>query len=206
MALVMIDIARSGARGGKVPHAFRTSTWNLIAGAAFLLMGIICIETPAVAVEESAQVLEQRVKAAFLFKFGGYVEWPESVFPRKESPLIIGVAGADPLAEELSRIVAGRTMNGRPVTVRLVRAGEPLSNIHILFVGRAEIDRLNELLVQAQPVLTVTDMAKGLPQGSVINFVVAENRVRFEVSLDAAKRSGLKIGAPLLSVAMRVQG
>jgi hypothetical protein len=97
-------------------------------------------------------------------------------------------------------------MNGRPVTVRLVRAGEPLSNIHILFVGRAEIDRLNELLVQAQPVLTVTDMAKGLPQGSVINFVVAENRVRFEVSLDAAKRSGLKIGAPLLSVAMRVQG
>jgi hypothetical protein len=170
------------------------------------VLGACCIGLPAKAAEESAQVLEQRVKAAFLFKFGGYVEWPDNVFPHKESPLVIGVAGADPMAEELSRIAAGRTMNGRPVTVRLVRNGEPLSNVHILFVGRPEIDRLNELLVQAQPVLTVTDIAKGLPQGSVINFVVAENRVRFEVSLDAAKRVGLKIGAPLLSVAMRVQG
>ena len=97
-------------------------------------------------------------------------------------------------------------MNGRPVTVRRVRTGEPLSNIHILFVSRPEIGRLNELFAQAQPVLTVTDIEKGLAQGSVINFVVTENRVRFEVSLDAAKRIGLKIGAPLLSVAMRVQG
>ena len=205
MAL-LIDIARSSIRRGELSRILRTSTCYLVGGAAILLLGVLCTATSAVALEESAQVLEQRVKAAFLFKFGGYVEWPDNVFPRKESPLVIGVAGADALADELSQVVAGRTLNGRPVTVRRVRAGEALSNIHILFVGRPEIDRLNELLVQAQPVLTVTDMAKGLPQGSVINFVVAENRVRFEVSLDAAKRIGLKIGAPLLSVAMRVQG
>jgi hypothetical protein len=205
MAL-LIDTAKSSARRGGAPRAFRTSTWYLIGGAALLMLGILCIETFAVAAEDSAQVLEQRVKAAFLFKFGGYVEWPESVFPHKDSPLIIGVAGADVLAGELSQIVAGRTLNGRPVTVRRVRAGEPLTNIHVLFVSRSEIGRLTELLAQAQPVLTVTDIDKGLAQGSIINFVVAENRVRFEVSLDAAKRNGLKIGAPLLSVAMRVQG
>jgi hypothetical protein len=205
MAL-LIHIARSSTSRGEARRSFPTSTWNLIGGAALLLLGILCIKTFAVAAEESPQVLEQRVKAAFLFKFGGYVEWPENVFPHKDSPLIIGVAGADVLAEELSEVVAGRTMNGRPVTVRRVRGGEPLTNIHVLFVSRSEIGRLNELLAQAQPVLTVTDFEKGLAQGSIINFVVTDNRVRFEISLDAAKRSGLKIGEPLLSVAMRVQG
>jgi len=115
--------------------------------------------------------------------------------------------GAEVLADELSQVVAGRTLNGRPVTIRRVRAGEPLSNIHILFVGRPEIDRLNELLVRALPVLTVTDIAKGFPQGSVINFVVAEKpggASRFRSM--QPQRIGLKIGAPLLSVAMRVQG
>jgi len=175
-----------------------------IACLTLLVFGAICVGT-VVAAEESPQVLEQRVKAAFLFKFGGYVEWPDSAFPSKDLPLVIGVAGADVLAEELSQVVAGRTMNGRPVTVRRVRTGEPLSNVHVLFVSRSEIGRMNELLAQARPILTVTDVEKGLAQGSVINFVVVDNRVRFEVSLDAAKRSGLKISAPLLSVAMRVQ-
>ncbi|MBI3526341.1 MAG: YfiR family protein [Betaproteobacteria bacterium] len=204
MAL-LIDVARNSSIRRVAPRAFRTSTWNLIGGAALLLLGVLCIVTSAVAVDESPQVLEQRVKAAFLFKFGGYVEWPDSAFPSKDTPLVIGVAGADVLAEELSQVVAGRTMNGRPVSVRRVRGGEPLSSVHVLFVGRPEMGRLTDLAAQARPILTVTDTEKGLALGSIINFVVADNRVRFEVSLDAAKRSGLRIGAPLLSVAMRVQ-
>ncbi len=189
--MALVDTVRRRTFGVCAPR-----TCAALACLTLFVFGAICVGT-VVAAEESAQILEQRVKAAFLFKFGGYVEWPENVFPSKNSPLVIGVAGADVLAEELSQVVAGRTMNGRPVTVRRVRTGEPLSNIHILFVSRPEIGRLNEVFAQAQPVLT---------QGSVINFVVTENRVRFEVSLDAAKRIGLKIGAPLLSVAMRVQG
>lgn len=181
-------------------------TWSAIASFALLLLCTLCAGNSAAA-DASAQDIEQRVKAAFLFKFGGYVEWPERVFPRSDSPLVIGVAGTDVLAEELSRITSGRTMNGRPVVVRRVRSGEQAAGVHVLFVSRSEAGRFGELLsvTQGQPVLTVTETEKGLAQGSVINFVIADNRVRFEVSLEAANRNGLRIGAPLLAVAQRVQ-
>jgi hypothetical protein len=171
---------------------------------ALLALGIACTNFAAVA-QDSPQVLEQKVKAAFLFKFGGYVEWPESAFSSKDAPVVIGVVGADVLAEELSQVVAGRTMNGRAVSIRRIAGSEPLTGVQVLFVGRSEVGRLSELNSPARPVLTVTDVEKGLAQGSVINFVVVDKRVRFEVALDAAKRNGLRIGTPLLSVAMRVK-
>jgi len=187
-------------------RASAASVWIAVARFALLALCTLCAGA-SVAADESPQDIEQRVKAAFLFKFGGYVEWPERVFPRSDSPLVIGVAGADVLAEELSRITSGRTMNGKPVTVRRIRSGEQITGVHVLFISRSEAGRLGELLpmTQAQPVLTVTETEKGLAQGSVINFVVADNRVRFEVSLAAANRNGLRIGAPLLAVAQRVQ-
>ena len=187
-------------------RAAAAGLWIAVARFALLALCTLCAGA-SVAADESPQDIEQRVKAAFLFKFGGYVEWPERVFPRNDSPLVVGVAGADVLAEELSRIASGRTMNGRPVTVRRIRSGEPVTGVHVLFISRSEAGRLGELLptTQGQPVLTVTETEKGLAQGSVINFVVADNRVRFEVSLAAANRNGLRIGAPLLAVAQRVQ-
>jgi hypothetical protein len=187
-------------------RASAANGWNAV--SRFVLVALCTLFAGgSLAVDESPQDIEQRVKAAFLFKFGGYVEWPERVFPRGDSPLVIGVAGADVLAEELSRITSGRTMNGRPVTVRRIRSVEQAASVHVLFISRSEAGRLGELLpmTQAQPVLTVTETEKGLAQGSVINFVVADNRVRFEVSLGAANRNGLRIGAPLLAVAQRVQ-
>ncbi|HEX4986750.1 MAG TPA: YfiR family protein [Burkholderiales bacterium] len=187
------------------PGVARQQRSRLALAALLALLAWGGMPLPVAGAAEAPDI-EQRVKAAFLFKFGGYVEWPDGVFAGKDSPLVIGVAGADSMAEELTQLVAGRTMNGRSVTVRRIRAGEPVTNVHVLFVGRPEMARLGEFVAQARPVLTVTDTEKGFSQGSVINFVVADNRVRFEVSLDAARRNGLKIGAPLLSVAMRVQG
>jgi hypothetical protein len=187
-------------------RASAASIWNAV--ARFALVALCTLGAgESFAADESPQDIEQRVKAAFLFKFGGYVEWPERLFPRSDSPLVIGVAGADVLVAELSRITSGRTMNGRPVTVRRVRSGEQVAGVHVLFISRSEAGRLGELLstTQGQPVLTVTETEKGLAQGSVINFVVADNRVRFEVSLETANRNGLRIGAPLLAVAQRVQ-
>jgi hypothetical protein len=187
-------------------RASAASIWIAVARFALLALCTLCAGA-SLAADESPQDIEQRIKAAFLFKFGGYVEWPGRVFARSDSPLVIGVAGADVLAEELSRIASGRTMNGRPVTVRRIRGGEQAAGVHVVFISRSEAGRLGELLpmTQGQPVLTVTETEKGLAQGSVINFVVADNRVRFEVSLEAANRNGLRIGAPLLAVAQRVQ-
>src|SRR6267142_5432188 len=130
-------------------RAAAVGLWIAVARFALLALCTLCAGA-SLAADDSPQDIEQRVKAAFLFKFGGYVEWPERVFPRSDSPLVIGVAGADVLAEELSRITSGRTMNGRPVIVRRVRSGEQATGVHVLFVGRSEAGRLGELLPMTQ--------------------------------------------------------
>ncbi len=156
---------------------------------------------------EQAPALEQQVKAAFLFRFGAYVEWPQQAFAGAESPLTIGVVDSEELAEELLRVVVSRTIDGRPIAVRRVRPGELPSDIHVLFIGQSASSQSADLLRQTKgrPVLTVTESAAGLSDGSVINFVLVDKRVRFEVSLEAAERNRLKIAAPLLSVALRVR-
>jgi len=153
-----------------------------------------------------AQADEYRVKAAFLYKFGSYIEWPSGSFARADSPVAIGVMGADALADELVQIVAGRNVNGRPVRVRKLRPGDPIAGLHVLFVGRAESGRLAEILAAAkgQALLTVTESEGGLELGSMINFVVVEDKVRFDIAPPPSESSNLKISARLLGVARKV--
>ena len=156
--------------------------------------------------QADAQADEYRVKAAFLYKFGGYVEWPDRSFARADSPVAIGVMGADALADELVQIVAGRNVNGRPVRVRKLRPGDPIAGLHVLFVGRADGGRLAEILAAAkgQALLTVTESEEGLELGSMINFVVVEDKVRFDIAPPPSESSNLKISARLLGVARKV--
>src|SRR5688572_11965826 len=162
----------------------------------------------AAADAEDPESLELRVKAAFLYKFAGYVEWPPKSFARPETPVTIGVIGAESLATELTQAVTGRTVNDRPVAVRRLKPGESLAGIHVLFVGRAESARLDQLAQSAHPrsILTVSESDGALARGSVINFVLSGGRVRFEIALDSAEKSGLKLSSRLLAVAQQVTG
>jgi hypothetical protein len=175
----------------------------LARAAAFACMVWVA---PAHAAED-ASALEQRVKAAFLYQFAGYVEWPGQAFAQSDTPVTIAVMGADLLAAELKQLVAGRTVGGRAVAVRQVRPGEPLAGIHILFVGGAEGARLAQVAQAAKPrpILTVTESDGALSQGSMINFVIVDRRVRFEVGLDSAEKSGLRLSSRLLAVAQQVK-
>lgn len=157
---------------------------------------------------DDAGMLEQRIKAAFLYKFAGYVEWPAASFARPETPVTIGVIGNEPLAVELVQAVTGRTVNDRSVTVKRLRSGESLAGIHILFIGRDESARLAQLAQTAstRSILTVTESDGALARGSVINFVLTDGRVRFEIALDSAEKSGLKLSSRLLAVAQQVTG
>jgi hypothetical protein len=157
-------------------------------------------------VQADAQADEYRVKAAFLYKFGSYIEWPRGSFASADSPVTIGVMGAETLAEELAQIVAGRNVNGRPVRVRRLRPGDPIAGLHVLFVGRADGGRLAEILAAArgQALLTVTESEDGLELGSMINFVVVEDKVRFDIAPPPSESSNLKISARLLGVARKV--
>jgi hypothetical protein len=156
--------------------------------------------------QPAGAVLERSVKAAFIYKFLGYTEFPASAFSEPGAPVQIGVVGSDEMAAELGRIVAGRTVNSRPIVVRNYREGEAPGPVHLLFVAGADCARAARVLRQAPPgpVLLVTECSSGAQAGSIINFRVVEERVRFDVSLEAADRNNIKLSSRLLTVANHV--
>jgi hypothetical protein len=159
------------------------------------------------AAQEPAPAIQQRIKAAFLYKFAGYIEWPAQAFSAPESPIGICVAGADTLARELEVAVAGRNVAGRAVLVRRVSQDDPLTPCHILFLGALNDPQANRELLQAAgelPVLTVTESDAALPAGAVINFLAVDDRIRFDISRGAADRKGLQVRSQLLAVARQV--
>ncbi|MBA5639025.1 YfiR family protein [Duganella sp. LX20W] len=160
------------------------------------------------AASAQAGALERQVKAAYLYKFAGFVEWPEGSFAHADSPLLIGVAGADALADQLELTVAGRNAGGHPLQVKRVRKGDSLAGLHMLFLGAVDKAQLPDLLAtcQNQSVLTVSDSEEVHAQGSIIHFVIADDKLRFEVALKQALAAHIKISARMLSAAYRVQG
>jgi len=149
---------------------------------------------------------ETEIKAAFLYKFTGYVEWPKSSFKDAHSPISIGVVGAEEIADELRRIVSGRSVQGRRLTVTVANSEGELSGVHVLFIGRDATARARLIETARQrPILIVTDTPDGLERGSIINFVMVKRRVQFEISVDAAEKAGLALSSRLLSVAVRVK-
>lgn len=173
-----------------------------LAGLMLLAAGLL---PPSAAAQ---QATEASIKAAFLYKFAGYIEWPANAFATPDAPLVIGVTGAEEVAAELERLVPGRSVNNRPVVVRRFREGEPPKGAHILFVGRGEpnVRAVVRAAQQNGGALVVTETERGLEAGASINFVLVEDRVGFEVSLDAAQHSGHRISSRMLAVARRVVG
>jgi hypothetical protein len=152
--------------------------------------------------------IESKVKAAYLYKFGSYVDWPEQAFAGGPSaPLLIGVIDAGPLADELAGMVVGRSINGRPLQIRKLQPGDPLTGLNVLFVGRSHNGRLADILAaaRAQPILTVTEADNALSVGGIINFVPVDGRLRFEVAPRTASLCHLVISARLLAAAYKVE-
>jgi len=163
-----------------------------------------CFGAPAAGQE--LQAAEYRVKAAFVYKFGDFIDWPAGTFGGPNSPFVIGVVGADPVADELARITVGRTIGDRPVAVRKLRHGDPLAGLQVIFVGRGSREQMAEILAASKglPVLTVSEFDNGIKAGSMINFVVVSDKVRFDVALAPAEAARLKISSRLLAVARNV--
>ena len=150
------------------------------------------------------QAQEHEVKAAFLYKFPAFVDWPEDKAGR--DPFVIAVAGAADVAAELGRVAEGREIRGRPVRVRVLAEGEIPAVADLVFIGR-DSPRLAQLAraLAGTPTLVVSEVPGGLDRGAMINFVLTEGRVRFEVAPATAERSGLRMSSRLLSVAQTVR-
>ena len=153
-----------------------------------------------------------QVKAAYLHKFAGYVDWPPKVFSDAAAPFVVGVVGADHVYAELARLVAGRTVQGRAVEVRTIpREGTPLADgaVHVVFIGRDVGASTAAGIVAAykgRPILTVTDLPRGADAGAALNFIESDKRVRFEATPAVAEQGGLRLSSRLLAVAERVNG
>jgi hypothetical protein len=156
-----------------------------------------------VALPAGAQELEYPLKAAFLFNFVKFVEWPDEAFAGVRSPIAICVYGSDPFGDTLDNVVRGETVGERGLIVQRPESLGDLRDCHVLFVSRSERSRLPEVLsrVQGAPVLTVGDTDGFLKAGGVINFVLEDNKVRFQINPEAAERSRLKISSKLLRLA-----
>lgn len=146
---------------------------------------------------------EYAVKAAFLYQFTRFVEWPPTMFPDPEAPLVLGVLGQDPFGDHLRAATQGRTANGRPIVVRHVRHGEQLRQCHVLFVSASEEARIPDVLrtVGTAGVLTVGDSPGFAEAGGTVNFVIEAARVKLEVNMAAAERARVRISSKLLTLA-----
>lgn len=178
--------------------AWRTRRQLLL---ATLLLAFSCLSVDAQQ-GGSAPILERSVKAAFLYKFLGYMEFPADPGPS----VVVGVLGADDVAAELAQITSGRSVGSRSVSVRKLSDGDALGGLNLLFVGAdAALPVASLRAAEKNGTVTVTEQDNGLQVGSVINFRLVDERVRFEVSLPAAERCNVRLSSRLLSVAYHVQ-
>lgn len=152
---------------------------------------------------QGAEYSEYDVKAAFLFNFAKYIEWPQESFSDLESNLRIGILGTNPFKGKLEKTVEGKTINGHPVEVvelSQIPEDEPL---HMVFVARSEEDRLNRWLapLKGKPVVAVSDISNFAARGGMIEFFMEADRVRFEVNLETVAECGVHIDSKLLNLA-----
>jgi hypothetical protein len=177
----------------------RINPWAMLA-AATLFAGA---GSPPRAAAQSAESTEYAVKAAFLFNFTKFVEWPENAFSDIHAPIILGIVGDDPFDGDLVQIVNGQSVRGRMLVIHRYRFGDDLRHCQVLFVSASEQSHVANILasVQGTSVLTVSDVDKFADDGGMMQFVVEESRVRFVVNLDAATQAKLQISAKLLALA-----
>lgn len=165
---------------------------------------LVTLAVVCASLAHAAQFSVEAVKAAYLFRFAQYVEWPPLA---ADAPFVIAVSGAEDVAAHLERLLPGMSVNGHRAIVRRVTRPQELDGVHILFVGAKAFARTRALRSRAieRPILVVTENELGLDGGGVINFIEVDRNLRFEISLIAADRSGLKINSQLLSVAARIE-
>ena len=146
---------------------------------------------------------EYHVKAAFLYNFAKFVEWPPGVFQGPNDPFVICVLGRDPFGRALDDVIAGRRIAGRPLTARRVAEAHNAAGCRILFVSASEPEHDLAVLsaMNEAGVLTVGESGSATSEGMIITLTLEGGRVRFAIRTDAADRQKLRFSSLLLSLA-----
>ncbi len=174
--------------------------------AALLLAGYFPLADRAIFAAESPT--EYQVKAAYLFNFLKFVEWPDDPEANPHGKWVIGFIGDTPIGDELSQLVVGKNVLGRDLQVKKFQAADNPRGCNILFISESEKKHLMPILaeVRGSSVLTVADMDNFIGSGGMIQFVVEDERVRVAIDVGATSRARLKVSSKLLSLARAVTG
>jgi hypothetical protein len=181
--------------GGSVCRAIRLLVTCVV--AMFFLPGFSA---------DSPNSKEYQIKAAFLYNFTKFVEWPAHSLGSTNAPIIIGVLGRDPFNGELGKVVKDRFVNGHAILVTNVTA-PGLVNAHVVFVPNGEEEKWRETLEQlrGKAVLTVGESDKFADAGGMILFTREGDKVRFEINQDSTDEAGLKVNSQLLKLATKIR-
>lgn len=187
------------ARNGRDRYA----CLGAIARAILLCLLSVCADSA-----QTNPLSEYQVKAAFLFHFAQFVEWPEEAFKEANSPLTYCTIGADPFHGSLDAALSGKTVGVRSLRVMHYRQLQEIRGCQVLFIGEREQKLVPSLLTSLKgiPALTVGESQDFVQDGGMIGFLLEENKIRFEINLDAAEHARLKVSSRLLALAKRVIG
>jgi hypothetical protein len=163
--------------------------------SALVVAAVLATSAMAQAVDE------YKVKAAFVFNFAKFIQWPTEAFKTPADPLMICVLGHDQMANSLQEAVTGKTIDGRPLVVRQVTIGQISNDCNILFVGASATKRFRSSLKESAGLLTVGETPGFATEGGVICFKLEDGKIRFEINVAAAEHQQLHISSKLLSLA-----
>lgn len=151
---------------------------------------------------------EYVIKAAYIYNFAMFVDWPADAFLQSDSPIVIGLVGPDPFGSALEEIIRGKRVNKRHLIIKRAPTATELTDAHILFFSASESAKISEMVQQFRrtPVLVVSETPDFLRRGSVINFTVQNNKVGCAINIAAARKARLNISSQLLSLSTVVEG
>lgn len=174
---------------------------------ACILYLLLCLVSPG-NLPANSTAEEYSVKAAFLFHFAQFVEWPPETFKDPGAPLVYCTIGEDPFHGSLEAALNGKTIGARPINVRHLKQPSELQGCHVVFLGEKEKRLFSTVLelLKGSPVLIVGESEHFVQDGGTIGFSLEENKIRFEINLDAAEKAKLKISSRLLALAKTVVG
>ncbi len=176
--------------------------------AAMLLAVLVGFAGACLLAGQASTSSEYQVKAAFLFHFAQFVDWPPEAFKDADDPLTYCTIGEDPFGGALDQSLRGKTVGGRQLRIQHFKQPQEIRGCHILFIAAGEQRRLGAAMasVSGHPVLTVGESDHFVREGGIIGFCLQDNKIRFEINLEAAEKANLKISAKLLALAKTVIG
>lgn len=174
---------------------------------ASLVFALGCFAPGNCAGGEGAVRKEYQLKAAFIYNFTKFIEWPAECFPDANAPIVIAVADQSPCTAELGAVVKGRKVNERDLAIKTVTTLETAKGFHILFIPATEDERLEKWMeaVRGKGVLVVGESEAFLKRGGMINFLLEEEKIRFEINMDQTEAARLKISAQLQKLAKSIR-